>query len=68
MKCLLCGEGTTTEVEESFMFSPRGYEPKESKMFGLECDTCGVYHSDGETYQKTYDYCQNLKKTMILLK
>lgn len=68
MKCMLCEEGTVTEVEESFMFSPKGYEPKESKMWGLFCDACGVYHSNSETYQKTYDYCQNLMKTMILLK
>lgn len=68
MKCLLCEEGNTTEVEETFMFSPIGYEPKESKIWGLLCDTCGVHHSNNETSWKTYEYCQNLKKTMILMK
>ena len=27
MKCVLCEEGTVTEVQETFMFSPRGYVP-----------------------------------------
>lgn len=68
MKCVLCEVGTTTEVQETFMFSPRGYVPMQSMMFGVLCDTCGVFHSSEETFQKTFDYCQNLKKGMILLK
>ena len=68
MKCVLCEEGTTTEVQETFMFSPRGYVRDQALMVGVLCDTCGVFHSSEETFQKTLDYCQNLKKKMAVLK